>query len=205
MTRIFSQLQSNRKESFVNLFSLSTDPAFITQLVTQNRQDDILSMMVDQNLTGFEAASCLVCLLHLLKLNHIDDIGYNLLVYLITLAKTETDKESLPLSYAVLSQILFFKGQNYNKHKEKIVSDLSISGLVQNIKYNTANNQLATNTLQLVNAMVRAVQGDKRTQLIKEMDLKANKAIIYSFVIEVGPVDKILANELYVYQSFLLR
>lgn len=54
--------------------------------------------------------------------------------------------------------------------------------------------------------MVKAVQGDKKLELIKEMDKKTNKSIIYNCIIknDTTEIDKATSRELYLYQWIIL-
>lgn len=59
----------------------------------------------------------------------------------------------------------------------------------------------------LINATVKAVQGEKRLQLIKEMNFPGNRKIIFEHIIKARKdnVNAAIAHELYTYQTYILR
>lgn len=57
----------------------------------------------------------------------------------------------------------------------------------------------------LMNTMVKCVKDEKRLSLIKEMNLRTNREIIFKHIIKNGKIDKRMERELYVYQTLLLR
>lgn len=64
---------------------------------------------------------------------------------------------------------------------------------------------LQHNTMMLINAMVKSVKGEKQIQYIKELNKRGNKGFIFAKVIQKGNVDRLMARELYVYQTYVLR
>lgn len=80
-----------------------------------------------------------------------------------------------------------------------------MSDMLTRIKHASANKDFVATTLQLINAMVKIVQGDMKLQLTKEMNLRVNKEIIYNYVVLKGMVDHAIGRELHIYQSNILR
>lgn len=59
--------------------------------------------------------------------------------------------------------------------------------------------------MMLMNAIVKSVKGEKRNQLIKELNLSINKSAIFKYIIQESKIDNAMAHELYVYQTYILR
>lgn len=57
----------------------------------------------------------------------------------------------------------------------------------------------------LMNTMVKCVKDEKRLSLVKEMNLRTNREIIFKHIIKNGKIHKAMERELYVYQTFVLR
>lgn len=83
------------------------------------------------------------------------------------------------------------------------IKQMTIDILMEFIKKKNSDSQYGA--ILVINALIRCCKGDKRQQLIKEIDKKSCKLAIYENVIESRKIEKNMAHELYLYQTYLLR
>ncbi|KAF2881598.1 hypothetical protein ILUMI_24573 [Ignelater luminosus] len=202
--RIFPKMIYEREKTFRDLYSLSTDGGFIKGLVKKGRDKDVLRWLTDKYLSGKELSACLLTLLHLLKKQYIKEMDPAIVSNIIKCIKTNsppTSPSQLQYALAVLCQILYLRGHELNK--QMIIQELSIKDLIPFI-WSEEHGGLQLNTMMLINAMVRCLKGDKKQQLIKELNRSKNREYIFNNIIKNTSVDNQMAHELYVYQTHLL-
>lgn len=88
-------------------------------LVLTKKYETIFKKLIEEKLIGENARACFLTILHLLKISEID-INYSLLSYTIDYVNLDKDIKNLDIPCGVLSQILFLKGSEFKKHKEKV-------------------------------------------------------------------------------------
>lgn len=81
---------------------------------------------------------------------------------------------------------------------------MQIVNLMNHIKKQNSSD-LQYGSLLVINALIRCCKGEKRQQLIKEINIKTYREAIYQHIISPGNVPKHIAHELYMYQTYLLR
>lgn len=117
--RIFKNLENaGRPKSFEDLYKLSSDPAFIKELVAQEMHKEILKMLM-YDLEEKEMVACLKCLLFLIKGFYLTEIEGQVISNIISVVKSQTVEQALA-ALAVLCQILYFKGHFFKLAKQQV-------------------------------------------------------------------------------------
>lgn len=202
--RIFNNLDNpGRPKSFEDLYKFSPDPAFIKELVAQEKQKEVLKMLA-YDLEEKEMVACLMCLLYLIKGFYLTDIDGEVINNIINVVKAQSVEQALA-ALAVLCQILYFKGHFFRLAKRQIVEGIPFSVLHKYLAVET-NSFLQLNTLMLINAMAKAMWRERRTEVIQELNSDLLKKLIFNHVLQNSKkVNEAIAHELYVCQTYSLR
>lgn len=117
--RIFNNLTNpGRPKSFEDLYRLSPDPAFIKELVAQNRHKEVMKMLAC-NMEEKEMVACLTCLLYLIKGFYLTEIDGEVINNIVNVIKSQNVQPAL-VALAVLCQILYFKGHFFKSAKQQV-------------------------------------------------------------------------------------
>ncbi|RZC38045.1 hypothetical protein BDFB_012498 [Asbolus verrucosus] len=188
--RIFDHIDDEYKvKSFEDLYDLSVDPEFIKEIVRTEKHLILIDHFTKKELAENEATACLIAIVHLFQKGYISEISPEFLEKIISICKNATHDELVKYALSVT---------------HKTIKKVSITDLVPFIRKKTSQD-LQYGALLVINAIVRCCKGEKRQQLIKEINLKQNRETISQYIIAANNVDKPMARELYIYQTFLLR
>jgi hypothetical protein len=207
--RIFDHVDGQYKErSFQDLYQLSVDPEFIKEIVKTEKHIKLMDVFTNTELSVVEATACLICIVHLFQKHYLNEMSSQLLRKVISFIKHSTHLELIKYALSVIHKVLCHRNPNFAQLKEEIITEISIENLTEHIKKVMAP-EIQYGALLAINSLIRSCKGEKRQQLIKELNLRKHRENIYQHIIASGnvnnkKVDKILAHELYICQTFLL-
>lgn len=218
--RIFNNLSNpGRPKSFEDLYKLSSDPAFIKELVAQELHVEVLQMLTG-DLDEKEMVACLTCLLYMIKEYYLTEIDGEVIGNVIKVVKVKSVQQALA-ALAVLCQILYFKGHFFKLAKQQvetsyrlaihllvgfqIIDNIPITVLLEYLKVEN-HTSLQVNTLMLINAMAKAMWRERRKEIVDELNSMQFKEVIFNHVLHrSNKVNEHIAHELYVCQTYSLR
>nr|CAH7712980.1 unnamed protein product [Callosobruchus chinensis] len=177
---------------FEDLRKLATDHIFIEKL--------------EKQLSNDETKALLITIYNLFKHKGlVIDISQDILSKTIGIVQnsSENDMENVKYALSILHKILTQKDRVFIPWKEQIIEDISLNTLTQFI-WNERGKSVQYEVISLVNAMIRLCKGEKKLQMIKEMNYKQNRGSIYKYIIENSNFDQKMEHELYVLQTYLL-
>ncbi|XP_001815393.2 engulfment and cell motility protein 1 isoform X2 [Tribolium castaneum] len=204
LKRIFDHITDDFKErSFIDLYELSVDAEFIKEMVKFEKHLVLLDVFTYAELSESEATACLIAIVHLFQRQCIDDISEKFLNKVVEISKNGKSSELVKYALSVLHKILSNRDDKFAKWKEETIKRVKIIDLMNHIKKQD-DSDLHYGSLLVMNALIRCCKGEKRQQLIKEINIKQYRETIYKHVITPGNVTKNVARELYIYQTYLL-
>ncbi|VEN45661.1 unnamed protein product [Callosobruchus maculatus] len=191
---------------FEDLRKLATDQVFIEKLVETEMYRDLVNVYEQKQLKHNETKALLITIYNLFKhKGFVIDTSQDILTKTIGIVQnsTENDMENVKYALSILYKILTQKDRVFIPWKEQIIEEISLNILTQFI-WNERGKTVQYEVISLVNAMIRLCKGEKKLQLIKEMNYKQNRDSIYKYIIENSNLDQKMEHELYVLQTYLL-
>nr|CAI5827494.1 unnamed protein product [Callosobruchus analis] len=191
---------------FEDLRKLATDHIFIEKLVDTRIYRDIVDVYIQKQLKNDETKALLITIYNLFKhKGFVIDTSQDILSKTIGIVQnsTENDMENVKYALSILHKILMQKERIFIPWKEQIIEEISLNMLTQFI-WNEQGRIVQYEVISLVNAMIRLCKGEKKLQMIKEMNYKQNRDSIYKYIIGNGDLDQKMEHELYVLQTYLL-
>ncbi|CAH1958931.1 unnamed protein product [Acanthoscelides obtectus] len=191
---------------FEDLRKLATDQVFIEKLVETGIHKVLVNVYLQKQLKAQEMKGLLITIYNLLKYKGFEmDMSQDILSKTMGIIHNSMENEMENVKYAlsILHKILTQEDKAFLSWKEQIIERISLSTLTQFI-WNEKGRSLQYEVILLVNAVIRLCNGERRLQMIKEMNYKQNRDNIYKHIIENGNLDKKMEHELYVLQTYLL-
>ncbi|KAH1019193.1 hypothetical protein HUJ04_009047 [Dendroctonus ponderosae] len=193
-----------RQIAFEDVARLSLDPIFIQELALSQEDKILVKVFVEDHLASEEQTGLLRTVVHLFSKGYIHDTSQNILdKTLKILRNSDATNEELRFALSLLHKILISSNAKFSKWKERIVREVAITEL-NPYTWRTSSRDLQYSALLLINTIIRICKGEKKTKLIREMNLRKTRENIYSNIIKEGSLDKSMEHELYVLQTHLL-
>ncbi|KAJ8954982.1 hypothetical protein NQ318_000413 [Aromia moschata] len=198
--------QSNIEKAIAvdDLLKLSVDPVFIDEIVKNESYKKFIDVYIKGQSKDNELLALLITICHLFQKGCIKDTSQNILKKTISIVKNPGNTiEHIKYALSILHKILVLREMVFIPWKEEIIRGVPITELTPYI-WSENSKSVQYGILLLINTIIRLCKGDKKLQLIKEMNLRQNRDNIYKYVILPGNLDRNTEHELYVLQTYLL-
>ncbi|CAG9768633.1 unnamed protein product [Ceutorhynchus assimilis] len=194
-----------RRIAFDDIFKLSLDPVFIEELALAAYDKFLIDVLIKDILSSEEQLGLLKTIVHLFSKNYIQDTTQDILTKSINILKnTDTTNEEIRFTLSLLHKILISANSAFDQWKEKIIKEIPLTE-INVYTWRDTSRELQYSALLLINTIIKGCKGEKKLQLIKEMNYRRTRENIYNNIINTDDkLDKNMEHELYVLQTYLL-
>ncbi|XP_066144082.1 engulfment and cell motility protein 2-like isoform X1 [Euwallacea fornicatus] len=201
---LFDENEERRRIAYEDIYRNSLDPVFIDELKISGIDEMLMRVFVERQSSSGEQLGLLMTLVHLFSKNYVENTSFDLLSKTLSILKnTDTSNEEIRFALSLLQKILISSNEAFEPWKERILREVLFNDLNVYV-WRDSSQPLQYVALLLINTMIKVSKGEKRSQLIKQMNIRKTRENIYNFIIMEGNFDRNMEHELYVLQTYLL-